>query len=130
MKEAAKEKGVSIVLDIVGAVPVAGNAAATASRLVRAAYSINHVITNPAVGALSGTYGMYGGVTAGPQDPTDSFVGVASAGTGLGLVGADLALGGATMLPGIGNAISALTGLYDATKAYKIYQACVSHPGS
>src|SRR5665213_1832615 len=82
VKEAAKEKGFSIALDIVGAVPVFGNAPATAGRLLRAAYSVNHAITKPAVGALLGTYGMYGGVSAGPNDPTDSFVGVASAGTG------------------------------------------------
>jgi hypothetical protein len=75
---AAKAKGLSIGLDIVGAIPVFGNAASGAAGIVRAGIAVDHAITAPVVSIGSGVYGAYGSVTAGPNEATDSLVGAGS----------------------------------------------------
>ena len=52
----------------------------------------------------------------------ESPVGAISAGTGLGLAGADLALGGTEVIPVVGNVLSGLTGVYDIYRGVKTYQ--------
>jgi len=64
---AAADKGVSIGLDILGAIPAVGNAMSAGAGIVRAGIAVNHVITNPAFAVGSGIYGAYGGVKAGPE---------------------------------------------------------------
>jgi len=47
--EAAKDKGIPIALDVIGASPAVGNAVAATGRIARAALALNHAITNPVV---------------------------------------------------------------------------------
>lgn len=121
--QALKKNGVSVALDVIGAIPAVGNATSAATGIVRAGIAIDHVVTNPAVGLASGTYGAVTGL--GDESP----VGAASAGTGLGLVGADLALGETKAIPVVGNVLSGLTGLYDIYQAVKTYQQCMAGGG-
>ena len=104
---AAGEKGLPIFLDAVGAIPIVGNVGA-------------------AIGFGSGAYGAYKAVTAGPEDPPDIIVGGVSASAGIAGTAADIAVGGTKVLPGVGNALSALTGLWDGYKAYEIYMKCIA----
>ena len=117
---------VSIGLDILGAIPVFGNGVSAGAGIVRAGIAVNHAITSPAFAVGSGIYGAYGGVTAGPEEATDSLVGSASAGAGIGLALADVSLEGTKAIPIVGNVVSGLTGLYDGYQAYQKYQACMA----
>jgi hypothetical protein len=54
---AAADKGVSIGLDILGAIPAVGNAVSAGAGIVRAGIAVNHVITAPAFAVGSGIYG-------------------------------------------------------------------------
>jgi hypothetical protein len=121
--QALKKNGVSVALDIVGAIPAVGNAASAATGIVRAGIAINHVVTNPAFGLASGTYGAVTGLS------DEAPYGAASAATGLGLAGADLALGGTKAIPIVGNALSVLTGAYDIYQGVKTYQQCMAGGG-
>lgn len=56
---AAADKGVSIGLDIFGAIPAVGNAVSAGAGIVRAGIAVNHVITAPAFAVGSGVYGAY-----------------------------------------------------------------------
>lgn len=123
---AAKAKGPSIGLDIVGAIPLFGNAASGAAGIVRAGIAVDHAITAPVVSIGSGVYGAYGSVTAGPNEATDSLVGAGSAGAGIGLALAEGTLQTGKVIPGIGNFISAGTGIWDAYQAYQKYQSCMA----
>jgi RHS repeat-associated protein len=123
---AAKAKGASIGLDIIGAIPVVGNATSAATAIVRAGISLNHLVTSPAVSLVSGAYGEYQAIAAGPEEATDALVGAGSASAGIALVLADMSLEGGTPLPGIGNIISIGTGVWDIYKAYEIYQQCMA----
>jgi RHS repeat-associated protein len=122
---AAADKGPSIGLDVIGAIPAVGNVASAAG-LIRAAINVNKVITNPAVGISSGVYGAYGAAKAGSENPTDSLVGAGSAGAGIGLALADLSLGGTKAIPIVGNAVSLLTLGWDGYQASKTYQSCMA----
>jgi RHS repeat-associated protein len=126
--EAAKEKGLSIALDAIGTIPAVGNAVATTGRIARGAVALNHGITNPIVPIAAGAYSGYGAITQGPENPADNFVGLASAGGGLGLTFADIALGGTKAIPGVGNFLSGATLLWDGYQAYATYQACMARP--
>lgn len=54
---AAADKGVSIGLDILGAIPAVGNAWSGAAGIVRAGIAVNHAITSPVFAVGSGVYG-------------------------------------------------------------------------
>lgn len=111
----------SIGLDILGAIPAVGNAVSAGAGIVRAGIAVNHVITAPAFAVGSGVYGAYGGVTA--REATDSLVGSASAGAGVGLALADVPLAGTKAIPIVGNFVSVATLGY---QAYKKYQSCLA----
>ena len=121
---AASAKGVSIGLDILGAIPVFGNGVSAGAGIVRAGIAVNHAITSPVFAVGSGMYGAYGGVTAGPGEATDSLVGSASAGAGIGLALADVSLAGTKAIPIVGNFVSVATLGWDGYQAYKAYQSC------
>ncbi len=123
---AAADKGVSIGLDILGAIPAVGNAVSAGAGIVRAGIAVNHVITSPAFAVGSGIYGAYGGVTGGPEEATDSLVGSASAGAGIGLALADVSLAGTKAIPIVGNFVSVATLGWDGYQAYKKYQSCMA----
>jgi hypothetical protein len=123
---AAADKGASIALDVLGTIPAVGNAVSAGAGIVRAGIVVNHVITSPAFAIGSGMYGAYGGVTAGPEEATDSLVGSASAGAGIGLALADASLAGTKAIPIVGNVVSGLTGLWDGYQAYQKYQSCMA----
>ena len=123
---AAADKGLSIGLDIVGAIPVFGNATSATAGIIRAGIAVNHVITSPVVAVSSGTYSAYEGITAGPEEATDSLVGAGSGGAGIGLALADVAVGGTKAIPLVGNAVSVLTLGWDGYKAYQKYQSCIA----
>lgn len=124
--EAAKDKGFSIGLDILGIIP-AGNEVSAGVGIVRAGMAARKAITSPVFAVGSGVYGAYGGVTAGPEEATDSLVGSASAGAGIGLALADVSLEGTRAIPLVGNAVSVLTLGWDGYQAYKKYQSCMGH---
>ena len=69
---ATADKGVSIGLDILGAITAVGNAVSAGAGIVRAGIAVNHAITSPVFAVGSGVYGAYGGVTAGPEEATDA----------------------------------------------------------
>ena len=121
--QALKANGLSVALDIVGAIPAVGNVTSAATRIGRAGLAIRGAVTNPAVGLASGGYGALTGLT------DESPVGAISAGTGIGLAGADLALGGTEAIPVVGNVLSGLTGLYDIYQGVKTYQQCMAGGG-
>jgi hypothetical protein len=123
---AASAKGVSIGLDILGSIPAVGNAVSAGAGIVRAGIAVNHAITSPAFAVGSGIYGAYGGVTAGPEEATDSLVGSASAGAGIGLALADASLEGTKAIPIAGNLVSFGTLLWDGYKAVQTYQSCMA----
>jgi RHS repeat-associated protein len=123
---AAQAKGVSIGLDILGAIPVVGNATSATTAIVRAGIAVDHGINSPIFALSSGAYGAYGAVTAGPEEATDSIVGAVSASAGIAATLADASLGGTEALPIVGNGLSALTGLWDGYQAYQIYQSCMA----
>jgi RHS repeat-associated protein len=125
--EAARAKGLSIGLDVLGAIPIFGNVASATSSVARGVIAIDHAINKPAVGLASGVVGEYGAVTGGPDEVKDSVVGGVSASAGIALVLADLSLEGTTKaLPGIGNVVSGLTALWDIGYAYNIYESCMA----
>jgi RHS repeat-associated protein len=123
---AAADKGVSIALDALGSIPAVGNAVSATAGIVRAGIAVNHAITSPAFAVGSGLYGAYGGVTAGPEEATDSLVGSGSAGAGIGLALADASLEGTKAIPLVGNAVSLLTLGWDGYQAYQKYQSCMA----
>jgi RHS repeat-associated protein len=123
---AAADKGVSIGLDILGAIPAVGNAVSVGSGLVRAGIAVNHAITSPVFAVGSGLYGAYGGVTAGPENATDALVGSASASAGIGLALADVSLGGTKAIPIVGNVVSVATLVWDGYQAYNTYRSCIA----
>lgn len=128
LAEAAKDKGVSIVLDAVGTIPAVGNAIATIGRIARGAMALDHGITKPFVPIASAAYSGYGAITGKPENQLDNFIGLSSAGGGIGLTFADLALGGTKAIPVVGNILSGATLLWDGYQAYQAYQACMAKP--
>jgi RHS repeat-associated protein len=123
---AAADKGVSIGLDVVGAIPLFGNATSATAGVVRAGIALNHAFASPAFAVGSGVYGAYGAVKAGPEEATDSLVGAGSAGAGIGLALADVAVGGTKAIPIVGNFVSVATLGWDGYQAYKKYQSCMA----
>ncbi|HET7208503.1 MAG TPA: hypothetical protein VFI95_18145, partial [Terriglobales bacterium] len=114
--QALKQNGISFTLDVVGAIPGFGN-------LVHAGAATGRIID----GLVAYGGGAYG-VATGLKD--ESPVGAASTGLGLGLTLAGTALGeGAKAIPIAGNALSVLTGAYDAYQGYKTYQQCMAGGG-
>jgi len=122
---AAKDKGLSIGLDIVGAVPVFGNAASATAGVVRAGIAIDHALTKPAVALASGVYSA-GSAINDPEHGLDSLIGAGSAGAGIGLALADLSLEGTKAIPIVGNFVSVATLGWDGYQAYKKYQSCMA----
>lgn len=124
--EAAKAKGVSIALDIAGAIPAFGNAVSATAGVVRGAIVVDHVVTSPGFVFAAGVYGGYGAVSSGPDNPADSLVGAGSAGTAIGLGLADASLEGTKAIPIVGNFVSVATLGWDGYQAYKTYQSCMA----
>ncbi|MGA3335480.1 MAG: RHS repeat-associated core domain-containing protein, partial [Terracidiphilus sp.] len=112
--DALKAKGLSIGLDVVGAIPGLGNAVSGTAAVARA---VDAVVT-------------YGGAAAGlaTMDSNDP-VGQESALVGAGLVGYNLVLGGTKTIPVIGNIVSVGTGIWDIFGphgAVNAYQTCMA----
>jgi len=110
--DALAAKGLSVGLDVVGAVPGLGNAVSASAAGARA---VDGIVT---------WGGGVFGAAASLSDETP--YGAASAGGGLGLAFADVTLGGTKAIPIVGNVVSGLTGLYDIYGAYKAYHSCMS----
>jgi hypothetical protein len=108
--DALAAKGLSIGLDVVGAIPMLGNAVSGTAAVARAVDGI----------------ATWGGGVLGAATSLDDPVGAASSGAGLGLALANVTIQSTKVIPGIGNFISAGTGIYDAYGAYKAYQSCMS----
>jgi hypothetical protein len=108
--DALKAKGLSIGLDVVGAIPGLGNMVSAGAAGARA---VDSVVT-------------WGGGVLGAATSLDDPVGAASSGAGLGLALANVTIQSTKVIPGIGNFISAGTGIYDAYRAYKAYQSCMA----
>jgi hypothetical protein len=109
---AIAQGAVSVVLDIAGAIPVFGNAVSATAAGARA---VNGIV---AYGGAA--YGIATGL------PDENPFGAASAGAGLGLTLADAALEGGKVIPGLGNALSVVTGAYDTYQLVKTIQGCRS----
>ena len=109
--DALAAKGVSIGLDVVGAIPGLGNAVSGTAAVARA---VDGIATWG--GAAAGLATMDGG------DP----IGQGSALGGAGLAWYNVALGGTKAIPIVGNVLSGATGLWDAYGAYKAYQSCMA----
>jgi RHS repeat-associated protein len=123
---AAKAKGLAMGLDAIGSVPLLGNTVSASAGAVRAAIALDHVIASHPVALVSAGYGAIEAITAGAENPADSLVGAASSSASVGLTLADMGLGGAKIIPGLGNAISVLTLGWDSAQAYGIYQSCMA----
>ena len=94
------DKGVSIGLDIIGAIPGLGNAVSAGAAVAGTAY----------------------GLATWKKDPIAQ--GFTLAGAGIPLY--DLLLGGTKTLPVLGNIVSGAAGLYDIYGAVEAYQNCMS----
>lgn len=125
MIEAAKEKGLSMGLDLIGTIPAVGNAVATTGRIARGAIALDQAITKPIVPIASGAYSAYGAITEKPGNQLDNFVGLVSASGGLGLTFADMSLGGTKAIPVVGNFLSAVALGWDGYQAFTKYQKCM-----
>lgn len=110
--EALKKNGVSVALDVIGAIPALGNVVSASAAGARAVDGI--------VGFGSAAYG----ITTGLKD--EAPYGAISAASGLGFTLAGTALEGSKAIPVAGNVLSGLTGLYDIYQGYKTYQQCVA----
>jgi len=108
--DALAAKGLSIGLDVVGAIPGLGNMVSAGAAGARA---VDAVVT-------------WGGGVIGAATSLDDPVGAASSSGGLGLALANVTLGGTKAIPIAGNILSGATGLWDAYGAYKAYQSCMS----
>jgi hypothetical protein len=113
--QALKAKGLSIALDIAGAVPVFGN---LFSGTVEGIQGLN-----------AAYYGGLAVVNVGNTVMNPSASGGVSTVTSVGLTVASLTLNGSKMIPVAGNVVSGLTGLYDSYQAYKTYQQCMAGGG-
>ena len=110
--DALAAKGLSIGLDVVGAIPGLGNMVSASAGVARA---VNGLVT------------WGGGVAGGAMSLSDETpYGAAPAAASLGLALADVSLGGTKAIPVIGNFISAGTGIYDISGAYKAYRSCMA----
>jgi hypothetical protein len=111
--DALAAKGVSIGLDVVGAIPGLGNAVSTSAAGAR----------------VVGGVATWGGAAAGLATMNSSDpIGQESALVGAGLAWYNVALGGAKAVPIAGNILSVVTGLWDTFGAYKAYQSCMASP--
>ena len=108
--DALAAKGLSIGLDVVGAIPGLGNLVSASASGARA---VDAVVT-------------WGGGALGAATSLDDPVRAAYSGAGLGLALANVTIQSTKVIPGIGNFISAGTGIYDAYGAIKAYQNCMS----
>lgn len=109
--QAALAKGLSIGLDVVGMIPVGNLVSGVASE----AQSLNQA--HSAVVALAGI-----GTSLMSKDP----IGGSSAAATFGISVARGLLPAAKMIPGLGNALSVGTSIYDAAGAVKAYQQCMA----
>ena len=109
-----KETGLSIGLDVVGAIPALGN---MVSASAATAHGIDDVVA-------------YGGGTAGVATSLsdENPFGTLSASGGLGLALADMSLGGTKAIPIVGNVLSGATGIYDVYRFNQVVQACIAAP--
>ncbi|MGB6899702.1 MAG: RHS repeat-associated core domain-containing protein [Candidatus Acidiferrum sp.] len=109
-----KETGLSIGLDVVGAIPGLGNMLSAGAGTARA---INDVVA-------------YGGGAAGIATSVSDQTpfGTLSASGGVGLALADLSLGGTKAIPLVGNVLSGTTGIYDIFRFNEVVQACTAAP--
>ena len=118
--DALAAKGVSIGLDVVGAIPGLGNTVSAGAGIARAG---REAFAHTVDGIVAFGGGGYSAATgAFDEDP----VGGLSAGGGIGLALAAATLGGTKAIPIVGNVVSGLTGLYDIYGAYKAYQKCMT----
>jgi RHS repeat-associated protein len=103
----AQKNGVSIALDVLGAIPGLGN-----------------LVSGGAAAAGAG-WGFYQGATGKPG--ADTAVGLTSTSVGIGLTLADATLQGAIKtIPVAGNIVSGLTGLYDIYQGSLTYSTCMA----
>jgi RHS repeat-associated protein len=107
---AVAQGAISFGLDVVGAIPGVGNAVSATAAGARA---VNGIV---AYGGAA--YGIATGL------PDENPFGAASAGAGLGLTLADSALEGGKVIPGLGNFLSVVTGLYDGYQLGKTIARC------
>jgi RHS repeat-associated protein len=109
-----KETGLSIGLDVVGAIPGLGNMVSASAGTARA---VNDIVT-------------YGGGVAGIATSVsdESPFGTLSSSGGLGLALADMSVGGTKAIPIVGNVLSGATGVYDIYHFNKVVQACIVAP--
>ncbi len=109
-----KETGLSIGLDVIGAIPALGN---MVSASAATAHAIDSVVA-------------YGGGTAGIATSLsdENPFGTLSASGGLGLALADMSLGRTKAIPLIGNFASAGAGIYDVYRFNQVVQACIAAP--
>ena len=110
--KALEAKGISIVLDVVGAIPGLGNMVSATTAGARA---VNDIAT-------------FGGGIAGVGMalPDATPYGAASGAAGLGLGLADVAVGGSKVIPVIGTFVSTGAGIYDIYGGIKAYQRCMA----
>jgi hypothetical protein len=107
---AVAQGAISFGLDVVGAIPGVGNAVSATAAGARA---VNGIV---AYGGAA--YGIATGL------PDENPFGAASAGAGIGLTLADSALEGGKVIPGLGNFLSVVTGLYDGYQLSKTIARC------
>lgn len=106
-----REKGFSIALDVVGAIPGLGNMVSASAASAR---------------AIDGIISYGGGAHVIATSFSDDPYGTGTAGVGLGLALSSTAFAeGAKAIPLAGNVFSGLTGLYDIYAANKIFQKCM-----
>jgi hypothetical protein len=103
---------ISFTLDVLGAIPGLGNMVSATAAGAKAANGI--------VAYGGGTYGVATGLT------DEAPYGAVSAGVGLGLTLGDAALEGGKVIPGLGNALSVVTGAYDGYQLGKTIYRCSS----
>lgn len=110
---AIAQGAVSFGLDVAGAIPGLGN-------------GISATVAGIKVGVALKNTVAYGGAAYGIATglPDENPFGAASAGAGLGLTLADSALEGGKVIPGLGNFLSVVTGLYDGYQLGKTIARC------
>jgi RHS repeat-associated protein len=113
--QALAAKGLSIALDIAGAVPAFGN---LFSGTVEGIQALN-----------AGYYGTVALANAGNTLLNPSASGAASTAATIGLTVGSLALNGSKVIPVVGNLVSLGTAVYDTTKAVQAYQQCMAGGG-
>jgi RHS repeat-associated protein len=113
--QAAAAKGLSIALDVAGAIPGFGN---LFSGTVEGIQGLN-----------AGYYGLVALSNAGNTLLNPSASGAANTAATVGLTAASLVFQGSKVIPFVGTLVSLGSLAYDATKAVQAYQQCMAGPG-